>query len=180
MKVWPLYHPGVHCCCWDCAHTLLYSAQHEDILIKQFVLLDSPVDTVVAGGSGVGGWQPCWCWHCSWCWCWWLTAMLMPSDCGWIMWVSVRCHRIIPSSHLIHCTAGHECVIADLSCMSIFSHFQGLQTPVQLVTTTWSAQIWISGWILPHFDVRTISVAWKLKKLSNIFWQKIFFLWHHA
>ena len=32
----------------------------------------------------------------------------------------------------------------------------------------------ISGWILQHFDVRTISVAWKLKELSNIFWQKIF------
>ena len=34
------------------AHTLLYSAQHEDILIKQYFLLDSTVDTVVAAGSG--------------------------------------------------------------------------------------------------------------------------------
>ena len=34
------------------AHTLLSSAQHEDILIKQYFLLDSTVDTVVAAGSG--------------------------------------------------------------------------------------------------------------------------------
>ena len=31
---------------------------------------------------------------------------------------------------------------------------------------TCTCQIWISGWILPHFDVRTISVASKLKKLQ--------------
>ena len=30
-------------------------------------------------------------------------------------------------------------------------------------------QIWVSGWILPHFDIKTNSVAWKLKKLPNIF-----------
>ena len=30
-----------------------------------------------------------------------------------------------------------------------------------------TCQIWISGWILPHFDVRTISVASKLKKLQT-------------
>ena len=29
-----------------------------------------------------------------------------------------------------------------------------------------TCQIWIYGWILPHFDVRTISVASKLKKLQ--------------
>ena len=62
--------------------------------------------------------------------------------------------------------------------MSIFSACFGLLTSVQLAATTCTCQIWISGWILPHFDVRTISVAWKLKKLSNIFWQKIFFLLH--
>ena len=73
-------------------------------------------------------------------------------------------------------TAGDEGPVGDLSSESIFAHFQGLLTSVQLAATTWSAQIWISCWILPHFDVRTISVAWKLKKLSNIFWQKIFFL----
>ena len=76
----------------------------------------------------------------------------------------------------MHCTAGHEGSVADISCMSIFSACFGLLTSVQLAATTWSGQIWISCWILPHFDVRTISVAWKLKKLSNIFWQKIFFL----
>ena len=78
----------------------------------------------------------------------------------------------------MQCTAGHEGPIGDLSCMSIFSACFGLPTTVQLPATTWSGQIWISCWILPHFDVRTISVAWKLKKLSNIFWQKIFFLLH--
>ena len=62
--------------------------------------------------------------------------------------------------------------------MSIFSACFGLLTSVQLAAKTSSGQIWISGWILPHFDVRTLSVAWKLKKLSNIFWQKIFFLLH--
>ena len=31
---------------------------------------------------------------------------------------------------------------------------------------TCTCQIWISGWIQPHFDVRTISVASKLKKLQ--------------
>ena len=31
---------------------------------------------------------------------------------------------------------------------------------------TCTCQIWISCWILPHFDVRTISVASKLKELQ--------------
>ena len=75
-------------------------------------------------------------------------------------------------------TAGHEGAVANISFMSIFSACFGLPTSVQLAATTCTCQIWISGWILPHFDVRTISVAWKLKKLSNIFWQKIFFLLH--
>ena len=92
-------------------------------------------------------------------------------------WVHVRLilFRLL---QIFHCTAGHEGAIGDLSCMSIFSACFGLPTTVQLPATTWSGQIWISCWILPHFDVRTISVAWKLKKLSNIFWQKIFFLLH--
>ena len=34
---------------------------------------------------------------------------------------------------------------------------------------TCTCQIWISGWILAHFDVRTISVASKLKKLQIFF-----------
>ena len=75
-----------------------------------------------------------------------------------------------------YCTAGHEGSVGDLSCMSIFSACFGLLTSLQLASTTWSGQIWISCWILPHFDVRTISVAWKLKELPNIFWQQIFFL----
>ena len=78
------------------------------------------------------------------------------------------------------CVTMHSGPWGCLSSESISAHFQGLQTPIQLPATSWSDHIWISGWILPHFDVRTISVAWKLKELSNIFWQKIFFLWHHA
>ena len=67
---------------------------------------------------------------------------------------NIFCHEMI-----FYCTAGHEGAVADISCMSIFSACFGLPTIVQLPATTWSGQIWISGWILPHFDVRTISVA---------------------
>ena len=42
--------------------------------------------------------------------------------------------------------------------------FGSSRTATHQVTCT--CQIWISGWILPHFDVRTISVASKLKKLQ--------------
>ena len=56
-------------------------------------------------------------------------------------------------------TAGHEGAVGVISCMSIFSACFGLLTSVQLAATTCTCQIWISGWILPHFDVRTISVA---------------------
>ena len=33
------------------------------------------------------------------------------------------------------CTAGDEGPVADISCMNIFSHFQGLLTSVQLAAT---------------------------------------------
>ena len=79
---------------------------------------------------------------------------------------------------LVHYTAGDDGSVGIISCMSIFSACFGLLASVQLAATTWSGQIWISVWILPHFDVKTISVAWKLKKFSNIFLQKIFFLLH--
>ena len=98
---------------------------------------------------------------------------IMFKVCGWTS-AQPRTNLIVA----VQCTAGHEGAVGDLSCMSIFSACFGLLTTVQLPATTWSGQIWISCWILPHFDVRTISVAWKLKKLSNIFWQKIFFLLH--
>ena len=95
--------------------------------------------------------------------------------------VNWRISATVPSGFkclTLDCTAGHKGVIGDLSSESISAHFQGLPNRVQLAATIWSGKIWISGWILPHFDVRTISVAWKLKELSNIFWQKIFFLLH--
>ena len=62
---------------------------------------------------------------------------------------------------IVHSTAGHKGAVAVgvISCMSIFSACFGLPTSVQLAATTCTCQIWISGWILPHFDVRTISVA---------------------
>ena len=43
--------------------------------------------------------------------------------------------------------------------------FGSLRTAIHRQVTC-TCQIWISGWILPHFDVRTISVASKLKKLQ--------------
>ena len=59
----------------------------------------------------------------------------------------------------VHYTAGHEGAVGVISCMSIFSACFGLLTSVQLAATTCTCQIWISGWFLPHFDVRTISGA---------------------
>ena len=46
-------------------------------------------------------------------------------------------------SVIVHCTAGDEGPVANISCMNIFSHFQGLLTTLQLPATSWSAQIWI-------------------------------------
>ena len=43
--------------------------------------------------------------------------------------------------------------------------FGSLRTAIHRQVTC-TCQIWISGWIRPHFDVRTISVASKLKKLQ--------------
>ena len=63
---------------------------------------------------------------------------------------------------------------------SISAHFQGFPTRVQLTATTSSSQIWNSGWILPNFYVRTISVAWKPKELQIISWKQFFFPWPHA
>ena len=63
--------------------------------------------------------------------------------------------------------------------MSIFSACFGLPTTVQLPATTWSGQIWISRWILPHFDVdKNHFYSLKTKEVIKYFWQKIFFLLH--
>ena len=45
------------------------------------------------------------------------------------------------SSLATHCTAGDDGSVADISCMSIFSHVQGLLPRRQLAATRWSAQI---------------------------------------
>ena len=50
----------------------------------------------------------------------------------------------------------------------------GLPGPVLLPATHYKLQIWIWGQILPHFDVRTISVASKLKELQIFFWKKYY------
>ena len=85
--------------------------------------------------------------------------------------VTVSVSEVLPEAWewILECTAGDEGPIADISCMSIFSACFGLPTCVQLAATTWSAQIWISGWILTHFDVKTI--LW----LENWRSYKIFF-----
>ena len=84
----------------------------------------------------------------------------------WLLAPDLDLDQIVIVSDTGHCTAGDEGAVADVSCMSIFSACFGLPTSVQLAATTWSGQIWISGIILPHFDVRTISVASKLKELQ--------------
>ena len=43
--------------------------------------------------------------------------------------------------------------------------FDSLRTAMYRQVTC-TCQIWIPGWILPHFDIRNISVASKLKKLQ--------------
>ena len=64
----------------------------------------------------------------------------------------------------------------DISPEAILSTFFGSSRTATHRQVTCTCQIWISGWILPHFDVRTISVASKLKKLQIFlyYWQKIF------
>ena len=88
---------------------------------------------------------------------------------GVCMLLELMAMACIAASYPLQCTAGHEGVLSVPSSQSISAYFQGLQTPIQLPATTWSAQIWISGWILPHFNVKTISVPWKLKESPNIF-----------
>ena len=54
----------------------------------------------------------------------------------------------------------------DIRPEAIFSTSFGSSRTASHRLVTCTCQIWISGWILPHFDVRTISVASKLKKLQ--------------
>ena len=79
--------------------------------------------------------SPVWVWVC-----WW-------RNCLFFVRCNVATHRT-PTLTTIHSTVGDEGPIADISCMSIFSACFGLPTSVQLVATTWSGQIWISGLIL--------------------------------
>ena len=85
----------------------------------------------------------------------------------------------ILQDYVWYCTVVDEGPVGDLSSESISTHFQGLLTIVQLAATRWSDQIWISCWILPHFDIRTISVAWKLKELQIFFVLLTKNIWWH-
>ena len=84
----------------------------------------------------------------------------------------LRLENVSILGRLSQSTAGDDGSVGIISCMSIFSACFVLLTSRQLAATTWSGQIWISGWILPHFDVRTISVAKEVIKYfltKNIF-----------
>ena len=54
----------------------------------------------------------------------------------------------------------------DIRPEAIFSTSFGGSRTAMYRQVTCTCQIWIPGWILPHFDVRTISVASKLKELQ--------------
>ena len=81
------------------------------------------------------------------------------------------------SIHTLHsgrrCPARPDSNIRPEAILS--TSFGSLRTAIHRQVTC-TCQIWIPGWILPHFDVRTISVASKLKKLQIFlyYWQKIF------
>ncbi len=74
-----------------------------------------------------------------------------------------------PSSTKIPRHSGRRCPArpdGDIRPEAILStSFGSLRTAIHRQVTC-TCQIWIPGWILPHFDVRTISVASKLKKLQ--------------
>ena len=75
-------------------------------------------------------------------------------------------------------TAGDEGAIGDLSCISIFSHVQGLLPRRQLAATRWSAQIPVRAhcfgcisqikfcWKLPHF--RSPDIFYFISKLKIV------------
>ena len=77
-----------------------------------------------------------------------------------------------------YCTAGDDGSVADISCMSIFSHVQGLLPRRQLAATRWSAQIPVRAhcfgcisqikfcWKLPHF--RSPDIFYFISKLKIV------------
>ena len=86
----------------------------------------------------------------------------------------IHCHAVIHPvihggmpCHTLHswrrCPARPD---ADIRPEAILSTSFGSSRTDTHHQVTCTCQIWISGWILPHFDVRTISVASKLKKLQ--------------
>ena len=80
--------------------------------------------------------------------------------------------------YMIQCTAGDDGSVADISCMSIFSHVQGLLPRRQLAATRWSAQIPVRAhcfgcisqikfcWKLPHF--RSPDIFYFISKLKIV------------
>ena len=72
------------------------------------------------------------------------------------------------------CTVGEEGVIVDHS--YIFFCIFGLCGPALLPSKLYTHQIWISGSILPHFDVRT---NLEIESYKYFLDKKYFFLWPH-
>ena len=76
------------------------------------------------------------------------------------------------------CTAGGDGSVGVISCMSIFSHVQGLLPRRQLAATRWSAQIPVRAhcfgcisqikfcWKLPHF--RSPDIFYFISKLKIV------------
>ena len=91
-----------------------------------------------------------------------------------------RTHYLHFSMNIIvlECTVGDDGSVADISCMSIFSHVQGLLPRRQLAATRWSAQIPVRAhcfgcisqikfcWKLPHF--RSPDIFYFISKLKIV------------
>ena len=83
-----------------------------------------------------------------------------------------------------HCEAGHRCLLLTTRDLNeipreIWTH--SVQTPVYHCTALRATRVpgfLVEFYPILNFNVRTISVAWKMKELPNIFWQQIFFLPH--
>ena len=90
-----------------------------------------------------------------------------------VIWQRREIHISYPMHSGRRCPARPDGDIRPEAILS--TSFGSLRTAIHRQVTC-TCQIWIPGWILPHFDVRTISVASKLKKLQIFlyYWQKIF------
>ena len=91
-------------------------------------------------------------------------------------WILIEWMNFAQST--LHCTAGGDGSVGVISCMSIFSHVQGLLPRRQLAATRWSAQIPVRAhcfgcisqikfcWKLPHF--RSPDIFYFISKLKIV------------